>query len=88
MLAVAVVLGFGDNLSEIEPLDRLLNPDARGYLESADDYMEDIFDFCFPRTPVSAFEACYDSSIDSAIERGYLTREEASSVDPQSFSPP
>lgn len=94
---IFLATGYAGHLHPIRPLDRLLNPNARGYLESADDYVNDIFRHCsnesdrvlaHPGTSraqaMGTFRRCYDSSLDGAVERGYLTPEEiaGSNTDP------
>lgn len=87
-VGVVALLGYSGQLSGVLIIDRALNPDARGYFESADDYVQDIFNSCAipsadagaqgaPDSEVrSAFETCYDDTLEEAIDRGYLTEEE------------
>ena len=74
------VLGVSGSLHSIPPVDRVLNPDARHYWQSEEDYIEEIVDYCTKQAFVpgggkaKAADACVDSSLRTAEERGYLPR--------------
>jgi hypothetical protein len=84
-IGVTALLGFTGNLTSVTPLDRLLNPDARQYWESEERYLESIFEQCSNQSDsvyeatddddraLRSFERCFDSSVDTALDRGYLS---------------
>ena len=84
-VALVLVLGYSGNLTAVHPVDRLLNPDARGYGESTEDYLMDVYAACGRETGVAEgrpggverLNRCLDRSVHTAIERGYLTEREA-----------
>jgi len=80
---VIVILGYGGGMTSIRPIDRLLNPDARNYWESPDTYLESIFNYCSGQADqtgsFNTFKRCYSSSIDGALERGYVSEKDLAS---------
>lgn len=79
--AAVGVLGVSGNLEAVTPVDRMLNPDARHYWQSEEEYVREIIDSCSERAFVPgggkarAADACVDSSLRSAVERDYLPAE-------------
>lgn len=84
LLAVVLVLGYTGNLTGVRPVDRLLNPDARGYRESTTDYLMDVHAACGREIAmaeggsvgVEPLNRCLQRAVDMALERGYLTERE------------
>jgi hypothetical protein len=94
-VAAIVLLGYSGNLTSIRPVDRLLNPKARSHGQSAQDFITEIFNYCGDQAALmlgsgpgderrarQTFTSCYEHSLDGAVERGYLTREEIATTRP------
>jgi hypothetical protein len=78
VLATILVFGYTGNLYAVPPIDRVLNPDSRNYWESEEEYIREIVDFCaeahitLDRSSERVADRCIDSSIEEAVDRGYL----------------
>jgi hypothetical protein len=77
-VGIVLLLGFMGSLYSVPPIDRVLNPDARHYWQSEDDYLKELIDFCAESNFVPGgtgnrgADICVEQSIEEAVDRGYL----------------
>lgn len=79
VVATVVLAAYTGHLSAIAPVDRVINPHARHYWQSEEDYFRDIVHYCARSVILEAAgtsrqaDACIRSSVRGAIDRDYLS---------------
>ncbi|MDQ6776935.1 MAG: hypothetical protein M3071_12135 [Actinomycetota bacterium] len=74
-IGVMVVVAVAGNFTGVDPIDRIFNPYARRYGESADGYIRRLASDCADRTinaTDAANNACMDAMLSEARAHGYL----------------
>ena len=69
-IVAVLALGFFGQLAACAVIDRTVNPDARRWWQSEDEYLRTIVDSC---TQTAHPRVCIRHSVDEAFDRGYLT---------------